>query len=320
MPRAALIPLLLWMAVARRRSPGGSGTDSRRRTVLGLPRSVCRATARGSWRGRRPHTLTAGRHQLCGLGISDAACYPPRWSRSACCSSRSGTATGPPSGGDLRGDPACTVHADLRRGRPSSRGSSNGSRRATSHARPRPLRPGRPDRAFPVWVGAAMALAVLVPRDRWPPDRRARARAGDKDPARSQLLPAEKYRPSPVAAYATFGSRSARGRPCYRHHRAEAVAPVLLAVVVRALLFLHFPDPAYPDSYYYVDVARSLAAGHGFNIDFIWIFVEVGGKLPANPALPVPSNAHWMPLASWSRRRSSGCWDRRRWRRRSPFI
>ena len=72
----------------------------------------------------------------------------------------------------------------------------------------------------------------------------------------------------------------------------------VLAVAVRALLFLHFPDPAYPDSYYYVDVARSLAAGHGFNIDFIWIFVEVGGKIPANPVLPVPSNAHWMPLAS----------------------
>ena len=71
-----------------------------------------------------------------------------------------------------------------------------------------------------------------------------------------------------------------------------------LAVAVRALLFLHFQDPAYPDSYYYVDVARSLAAGHGFNIDFIWIFVEVGGKIPANPVLPIPADAHWMPLAS----------------------
>ncbi len=47
-----------------------------------------------------------------------------------------------------------------------------------------------------------------------------------------------------------------------------------------------------------MDVARSLAAGHGFNIDFIWIFVEVGGKIPANPVLPIPANAHWMPLAS----------------------
>jgi hypothetical protein len=70
------------------------------------------------------------------------------------------------------------------------------------------------------------------------------------------------------------------------------------ALVVRLGLIALFPDGAYPDSYYYVDVARSLAAGHGFNIDFVWIFVEVGGVLPADPTLPVPSNAHWMPLAS----------------------
>ena len=71
-----------------------------------------------------------------------------------------------------------------------------------------------------------------------------------------------------------------------------------LALVVRALLFALHPDAAYPDSYYYVDVARSLQAGHGFNIDFIWSFVDVGGRIPVNPTLPIPSNAHWMPLAS----------------------
>ena len=71
-----------------------------------------------------------------------------------------------------------------------------------------------------------------------------------------------------------------------------------LALVVRIALIWHFPDPAYPDSFYYVDVARNLAAGNGFNIDLIWIFPEVGGSLPANPVLPIPSNAHWMPLAS----------------------
>ena len=49
---------------------------------------------------------------------------------------------------------------------------------------------------------------------------------------------------------------------------------------------------------YYVDVARSLHAGTGFNVDFIWIFAEVGGAIPADPTLPIPSNAHWMPLAS----------------------
>jgi len=77
--------------------------------------------------------------------------------------------------------------------------------------------------------------------------------------------------------------------------------PILLyglALAVRLLLIWHFPDPAYPDSFYYVDVARSLATGHGFSIDLVWIFPEVGGVLPANPVLPIPSNAHWMPLAS----------------------
>jgi hypothetical protein len=77
--------------------------------------------------------------------------------------------------------------------------------------------------------------------------------------------------------------------------------PLLLyafAFVVRLALAIGFPDPAYPDSYYYVDVGRALAAGHGFNVDFVWIFGEVGGHIPANPTLPVPSNAHWLPLSS----------------------
>jgi len=76
------------------------------------------------------------------------------------------------------------------------------------------------------------------------------------------------------------------------------LALYLLALVVRLVLLAGFPDPAYPDSFYYVEVAHSLAAGHGFTIDAIWIFPEVGGAIPAYPTLPVPSNAHWMPLAS----------------------
>src|SRR6185295_15860904 len=45
-----------------------------------------------------------------------------------------------------------------------------------------------------------------------------------------------------------------------------------LALAVRAVLVALFPDPAYPDSYYYVDVARAIAAGKGLNVDFVWIF------------------------------------------------
>ena len=72
-----------------------------------------------------------------------------------------------------------------------------------------------------------------------------------------------------------------------------------LALVVRAVLVALYPDPAYPDSYYYVDVARAIAAGHGLNIDFVWIFAEVGNRLPDPAVLPIPSNAHWLPLASF---------------------
>jgi hypothetical protein len=70
------------------------------------------------------------------------------------------------------------------------------------------------------------------------------------------------------------------------------------ALLVRGLLFAVHSDAAYPDSFYYVAVARALQAGHGFNIDFIWSFVDVGGRIPADPTLPIASNAHWMPLAS----------------------
>ena len=76
------------------------------------------------------------------------------------------------------------------------------------------------------------------------------------------------------------------------------LALYLLALVGRLVLIALHPDPAYPDSFYYADVARSLVAGHGFSVDFVWIFAEVGGKIPALPILPIPSNAHWMPLAS----------------------
>ncbi len=76
------------------------------------------------------------------------------------------------------------------------------------------------------------------------------------------------------------------------------IALYLLALVARLALLAGFADPAYPDSFYYVDVARQLAAGHGFSVDVVWIFAEVGGHIPANPVLPIVSNAHWMPLAS----------------------
>jgi hypothetical protein len=71
-----------------------------------------------------------------------------------------------------------------------------------------------------------------------------------------------------------------------------------LAFVVRAMFVVQYPDPAYPDSYYYVEVARALASGQGLNVDFVWIFAEVGSRIPDPAVLPIPSNAHWLPLAS----------------------
>ncbi|MEO7664870.1 MAG: glycosyltransferase family 39 protein [Candidatus Limnocylindrales bacterium] len=76
------------------------------------------------------------------------------------------------------------------------------------------------------------------------------------------------------------------------------VALFVLALAVRLGLIALFPDAAYPDSFYYADVARSLAAGHGLNIDVVWIFAEVGNHIPAVPTLPIPSNGHWLPLSS----------------------
>ena len=77
------------------------------------------------------------------------------------------------------------------------------------------------------------------------------------------------------------------------------VALYSVALIVRAAAIALFPDPAYPASFYYVDVARSIAAGHGLTVDFVWIFAEVGNRIPDPAVLPIPSNAHWLPLASF---------------------
>jgi len=76
------------------------------------------------------------------------------------------------------------------------------------------------------------------------------------------------------------------------------VALFALALAARAVTALLFSDPIYPDAYYYSLLARGLAAGNGFQVDYIWNFVDVGGRLPAEGILPIPSNAHWMPLAA----------------------
>jgi 4-amino-4-deoxy-L-arabinose transferase-like glycosyltransferase len=71
-----------------------------------------------------------------------------------------------------------------------------------------------------------------------------------------------------------------------------------VAFGARVMTAMLFGDPIYPDAYYYVSVARELASGHGFQVAYVWNFVDVGGRLPLEGSLPIPSNAHWMPLAA----------------------
>jgi len=98
------------------------------------------------------------------------------------------------------------------------------------------------------------------------------------------------------AATGRAASRSATGS--IASNVAVPISLFLLALAIRAVLAALHPDPGYPDSAYYVDIARNLAAGRGLSENFLWTFIDVGGRIPANPHLPVPSNAHWAPLAS----------------------
>lgn len=72
----------------------------------------------------------------------------------------------------------------------------------------------------------------------------------------------------------------------------------VVALVVRALAAWLIAVPPYTDAAYYQLVAERLAGGHGFSVPVLWSFLEVGGHLPADPMLPLPSNGHWMPLTS----------------------
>jgi 4-amino-4-deoxy-L-arabinose transferase-like glycosyltransferase len=72
-------------------------------------------------------------------------------------------------------------------------------------------------------------------------------------------------------------------------------AAALVARIAAAFAIDYSP---YTDPAYYAMVAEQLATGHGFSAPVVWSFLEVGGRLPADPTLPVPSNGHWMPLTS----------------------
>ena len=80
--------------------------------------------------------------------------------------------------------------------------------------------------------------------------------------------------------------------------RRDLLVLFALALATRILGALLVDYPPYGDPAYYQLVAERLAGGHGLTVPVLWSFLEVGGRLPADPMLPVPSNGHWMPLTS----------------------
>ena len=80
--------------------------------------------------------------------------------------------------------------------------------------------------------------------------------------------------------------------------RSDLLLLTAAAIVARIAAAIAIGYSPYTDPAYYAMVAEQLATGHGFSAPVLWSFLEVGGGLPADPMLPVPSNGHWMPLTS----------------------
>ncbi|HEY6608255.1 MAG TPA: hypothetical protein VI277_03575 [Candidatus Limnocylindria bacterium] len=72
----------------------------------------------------------------------------------------------------------------------------------------------------------------------------------------------------------------------------------VVALAARALAAFVVDWPPFTDPAYYSLIGQRLADGHGFTTPVLWSFIEVGSVLPDPAVLPVPSNAHWMPLTS----------------------
>lgn len=73
---------------------------------------------------------------------------------------------------------------------------------------------------------------------------------------------------------------------------------LLGALVARVLAAVVVPSAPYTDAAYYTLVAQRLADGFGFTLPVLYSFLEVGGRLPSDPRLPVDAMGHWMPLTS----------------------
>ena len=72
----------------------------------------------------------------------------------------------------------------------------------------------------------------------------------------------------------------------------------IAALLARAIAVSVLPWPPFTDPAYYSMIAQRIAEGLGFSAPVLYSFIEVGSHIPDPAALPVPSNAHWMPLTS----------------------
>ena len=73
-----------------------------------------------------------------------------------------------------------------------------------------------------------------------------------------------------------------------------------LALAVRAGAHLALPGPGLPRFRSTTWTSRgSSRPAHGFNVDFVWIFPEVGGAIPARSrscrSPPTPTGCRWRP-------------------------
>jgi 4-amino-4-deoxy-L-arabinose transferase-like glycosyltransferase len=76
----------------------------------------------------------------------------------------------------------------------------------------------------------------------------------------------------------------------------DVIVVAAVALILRGIAALLVPWAPYLDGSYYTVVAQNLAEGNGFNVPVIWAYLDVGAQIPPDPALPIPSNAHWPPL------------------------
>jgi hypothetical protein len=80
-------------------------------------------------------------------------------------------------------------------------------------------------------------------------------------------------------------------------YRRDLAVLLVVSLILRGAAALVVPWTPYLDSGYYTLVAERLATGHGFTVPVIWSFLDVGSRIPEPATLPIPSNAHWPPMA-----------------------